>query len=73
MMYKCTECGAYFDKNDLEKITYDKGRKSEYVCPECLAELCNSLEEVSEKEEEEIRREWDMEAVYDRQFEEGIR
>lgn len=64
-MYYCTRCGAYLDEKDLEKIVYDKGSRTDAVCPECLAELCNSIEEVSAEEEAEIHREWEADERYD--------
>ena len=70
MMYYCTRCGAYLDEKDLEKIVYDKGSRTDAVCPECLAELCNSLEEVSPEEEAEIHREWEADDKYDRMIDE---
>ena len=57
MMYKCSNCGAYLYDENIISVAYDGGKKAD-VCPECFAELCNSLEAISEEEEAEVRREW---------------
>lgn len=72
-MFECTYCGNLMEDSDFALITY-KG-KTYGICPDCLKSLIadSAVRQLSDREEEEIRREWDMEAVYDRQFEEGIR
>ena len=51
MMFYCTKCGAYLLENELETVTYDDGRREIGVCPDCFAELCNSLDMCGEEEE----------------------
>ena len=69
MMFHCSNCGAYLEEQELVSIAYDRNRKHDAVCPECFAELINSLEEVDPKEEKEIRREWEADDLYDRMME----
>lgn len=69
MMFYCSNCGAYFDEKELVDVAYDRGKKHDAVCPECFAELVNSLQELSPEEETAIRREWDADDLYDRMME----
>ena len=65
MMVHCTMCEAYMDEDDLVLVSYDKGTKKASVCPECFAELCNSIEDVPEDEAKVIRAEWEADDRYD--------
>ncbi len=66
-MVRCLNCDGLFDEKELIKVT--AGKKRYYLCPECLREFCEEMEEsivdIDEKEESEIRKELEADSLYD--------